>query len=175
MLEKFNMKDCKATNIPMNLGCQLSRDSGTPKIDPHLYRSIVESLIWVSMVTRPDICLVVSRYMSNPEHAHLLGAKQILKFLNELLNMDFTYHLMKMMGYIHSVMQIGGEILILKGVHPTSFTNWETLQLNGVASYNQQYSYQPHTKAEYRILSDVAKDIIHLKKLLQELEIMQVE
>jgi hypothetical protein len=77
LLKKFQMESCKPTKLPMDPGCHLSKKMGTKLVDPHFYRSLVGSLIYV-MNTRPNVCFVVSsisRYMDKHEEAHLQAAR----------------------------------------------------------------------------------------------------
>lgn len=71
VLTRFSMQDSKKCNLPFRDGVHLSRDN-CPKIDLEiewmtnvLYASVVVSLMYAMMCTRPDICYVVgvvSRY-----------------------------------------------------------------------------------------------------------------
>ena len=44
--------------------------------------------------TRPNICFVVntlSQYMVNPKHIHLVGAKQVMRYLKGTLDYGLRY------------------------------------------------------------------------------------
>ena len=48
------------------------------------YASVVDTLMYVMLCTRPDICyamVIVSRYQSNPRLDHWMSVKIILKYL----------------------------------------------------------------------------------------------
>ncbi|CAI8587517.1 unnamed protein product [Vicia faba] len=83
ILNKFQMSNCNRAAIPTEVGLKLVRNSDEKKVDSHLYKQIVGSLMYLTG-TRPDIMHVVcliSRYMENPKESHLLVAKRILRYL----------------------------------------------------------------------------------------------
>ena len=58
------------------------------------YALVVESLMYVMLCTRPDICYsigIVSRYQSNLGHEHSNVVKHILKYLNRAKNYMLVY------------------------------------------------------------------------------------
>ena len=80
ILRLFNMEDCKPSLTPLPEGFTLSKNSDTPPVDPTLYRMLVGKLLFLTK-TRPDLTYavsVVSRFMQNPQDAHLQAAKHIL-------------------------------------------------------------------------------------------------
>jgi hypothetical protein len=74
ILKKFGMTDCKSMPTPMVMNLkkmnEASSDSG--EIDPHLYRQMIGSLLYL-VNTRPDICYavsVLSQFMSQSRQTH---------------------------------------------------------------------------------------------------------
>ena len=58
------------------------------------YASAVGSLMYAMLCTRPDICYdvgIVSRYQSNPGHAHWIAVKNILKYLRRTRDYMLMY------------------------------------------------------------------------------------
>jgi len=58
------------------------------------YASVVGSLIYAMVCTRPDIAHVVgvvSRYMNNPRKEHWMGVKWILKYLRGTTNQALCF------------------------------------------------------------------------------------
>ena len=83
MLRRLSLQNCNSVKLPMDPKLQLSKDIGTPYVNPHTYRSMVGSLLYATN-TRPDICYavsVISRYMEQPQQAHLQAAKHVLRYL----------------------------------------------------------------------------------------------
>ena len=71
------------------------------------YASVVGSLMYVIICTRPDIAQavkVVSRYMSNPGKEHWRAVKQILRYLKGSSDMALCYDdtYIHLHGYIYS-------------------------------------------------------------------------
>ena len=58
------------------------------EVNPVTYQSIVGSLLYAAIATRPDI---VAKFSAKPNEAHLRAAKRILKFLKETLNLTINY------------------------------------------------------------------------------------
>ena len=85
MLTMFSMQDCKpaATPLPHKvvLGPRGPDEEALPPQTP--YRSLVGSLLYVAMWTRPDIAFAVSqvaRFQSDPSVYHWTLAKHILRY-----------------------------------------------------------------------------------------------
>jgi hypothetical protein len=83
ILKKFGITDCRSMPTPMVMNLkkmnEASSDSG--EIDPHLYRQLIESLMYL-VNTRPDICYVVSvlsQFMSQPRQTHWIATKHVLR------------------------------------------------------------------------------------------------
>jgi hypothetical protein len=80
MLEKFGMLQCKSISTPAE--GTLSRVQGQPANSE--YMSIVGSLLYASMVTRPDITFAVQalgRHLQSSSTEHLAAAKRVLRYL----------------------------------------------------------------------------------------------
>ena len=58
------------------------------------YASVVDSLMYVILCSRPDICSVgiVNRYQSNPGREHWTTMKHILKYLRRTKDYMLVYH-----------------------------------------------------------------------------------
>jgi hypothetical protein len=68
ILKKFGMTDCKSmpTSMVMDLKKMNEAPTDPGEIDPHLYRQLIRSLMYL-VNTRPDICYavkVLSQFMS---------------------------------------------------------------------------------------------------------------
>ena len=171
LLEKFNLKSCNPTRLPIDPKLQLSRDMGTSKTDPEEYRSLVGSLIYLSH-TRPDISYAVgsvARYMLSPETAHFQAAKKILRYLSGTANYgllldsssdDCTFHSYADADWGRDVDTRRSVSGILHSLGSSSVA-WSSKMQPTVSLSN--------TKAEYRVLTDTAKDVIRFRRLLDEL------
>jgi hypothetical protein len=82
VLEQWGIANCKAIQAPMVLGG--TKASGKVLDDPVEYQRLVGSLLWVAILTRPDIVFAVGwlgRYASAPTEGHMIAAKRVLRYL----------------------------------------------------------------------------------------------
>ena len=69
LLNKFKMKDCKASKTPFLSGVKLEEADSSPMVNNTLYRKLIGCLLYLTH-TRPDICYAVSvasRFMDQPQ------------------------------------------------------------------------------------------------------------
>ena len=76
--------DRDAISTPADPSVTLVKDDGVSKeVDPTLYQSMVGSLIYAAMTTRPDIAQAVgtvSKFNSKPSEAHFTAVKRIIRY-----------------------------------------------------------------------------------------------
>jgi hypothetical protein len=97
ILKRFGMDNCSTVDTPMNPGLRLSRDQ-CPKSDEERqemkdipYISAVGSVMYLAMMTRPDIAepaSVLARFNSNPGMTHWKAVKHLLRYLAGTLDME---------------------------------------------------------------------------------------
>ena len=83
ILRLFSMKHCAPSLTPLPEGIVLAKDTATPSVDATIYRMLVGKLLFLTK-TRPDIThavSVVSRFMQQPQEAHMQAAKHILRYV----------------------------------------------------------------------------------------------
>mgnify|MGYP004607028067 CR=1 FL=1 len=100
ILKRFSMQDCKPGDTPISKGDKFSL-SQCPKNDLEAkalqkipYASIVGSLMYTQVCTRPDIAFIVGmlgRYLSNPGIVHWKAAKRVLRYLQRTKDYMLTY------------------------------------------------------------------------------------
>jgi len=91
-LKMFNMNECKEASVPGDINVMLNDSNESSDINQ--YRSIVGSLIYASMTTRPDITHAVNitaRYMHNPTTTHMRAALKILRYLSGTTDFGIRY------------------------------------------------------------------------------------
>ena len=100
VLERFDMQSAKSASTPLPINLRLSqRDcptSGPEGEDMKLvpYAPSVGSLMYVMVVTRPDISHavgVVSRFMHNPGRSHWNAVKDVLRYLAGTKDHDILF------------------------------------------------------------------------------------
>jgi hypothetical protein len=95
-----NMPDCKPVSTPLNPGVRLStsifpqNDAKVSEMKQVPYISIVGSLMYLAVTSRPDIAYaaeVLARFNSNPGPPHWQAAKHVLRYLKGTMDHKITY------------------------------------------------------------------------------------
>ena len=112
---------------------KLSLDSSGIEVSPTLYKSIIGSLLYLT-VSRPDIAFsvgVCARYQAAPKESHLTAVKRIIRYINGTpeyglwYSKDFNDCLA---GYW---MQIGQEMLMTERALRANVSILETTLYHG--------------------------------------------
>ena len=137
------------------------------------YASVVGSLMYAMLCTRPNICYavsIVSRYQSNSGSEHWTAIKHILKYLNRTKRyfLVFGGEDLTVQGYTNSYFQ--SDIDDRKSISRFVFTlgkgtiSWR--------SCKQDTTADSTTEAEYIAASEAAKEAMWIRKFIQELEVV---
>jgi len=176
VLNRFSLQDAKTRNTPLGSHLNLSKKQ-CPKTDEERrymskvpYASAVGSLMYAMVCTRPDIAHavgVVSRYMSKPGKEHWEGVKWILRYLKGTSGMSLCFRKSNIILQGYSDADLGGDLDSRKSTTGYVFT------LGGTAiswmSRLQKSVALSTTEAEYMANSEAAKEMIWLKRFLEEL------
>ncbi|XP_059635533.1 uncharacterized mitochondrial protein AtMg00810-like [Cornus florida] len=87
------MDDCKAVSTPLCPNTKLSLEYTTEAVPSTFYRSIIGSLLYVT-VSRPDIMYsvgFVAKFQSNPKVSHFQAAKRILRYVKGTISYGLYY------------------------------------------------------------------------------------
>ena len=134
-------------------------------VDPTLYQSMVGSLLYAAIATRPDISRAVgaaSKYCSNLSEAHLTAVKRILRYLKKTINLGLKYEKLEsstLVGYseadwagdLDDRHSTSGNLFLLSGV-PVS---WLSKKQSTVALSTAE--------AEYMSLSGATQEAVWLR------------
>ena len=93
MLKKFTMEDCKPISTPMTTGCKLSKEDKSSLVDQTMYRSMIESLLYLT-ATRLDILQtmsMVARFQASPKETHVSTVKRIFRYLKGTIDYGLWY------------------------------------------------------------------------------------
>ena len=100
IIDKYAMQEAKKGSQPSIAGLTLSLDDcpKTSEEREHMskvpYASVVGSLMYAMLCTRPDVCFavgMVSRYQANPGTKHWQAVKHILKYLKRTRDYMLVY------------------------------------------------------------------------------------
>ena len=112
VLERFKMQDAKPVSTPLASHLKLTKEM-CPKTQEEIdcmskvpYSSVVGSLMYAMVCTRPDIAHavgVVSRYMNDPGKEHWMAVKWILRYLRGTTAhaLSFGGSSIVLHGYVH--------------------------------------------------------------------------
>ena len=177
LLEKYDMANCNSISIPITPDYRKSSNSGGVQDSEDslfenvkLYQSVVGSLIYLSIGTRPDLAYainVVSRAMSKPTNRHWGIAKGIMRYLRGTINYGIQYGGNKVLvGYgdadwaadLETRRSMTGYVFMIGG--PIS---WQSTLQKVVA--------QSTVEAEYYSLSAEMREGLWLKSLIEEIQL----
>ena len=173
VLARFGMTKCASTPTPMVAGTQLQEevvDKATPA-DTREYQSMVGSLMYPMIQTRPDICHAVtmlSRYNHNPNAKHVAAVKRVIRYLKGTINYGITYGTdSTLTGYTdadwaadtETRRSLGAYVFLLYG----GAVSW--------SSKRQQSIALSSCEAEYMAQTQASKEAIWLTRLLSELDV----
>lgn len=169
ILRKFNMIDCNTVATPIETNVNLVRQTDTCKKELP-YQQLIGSLMYLSVLTRPDISFAVS-YLSQFNNcyneSHWKQAKRVLRYLKQTKNrgLKFLKDDADLEGFVDA--DWGSNSLDRK-----SYTGF-CFKLSGSAvsweSRKQRTVALSSTEAEYMALSEASKEAIYLKNLISEI------
>lgn len=173
VLARFGMTKCASAPTPMVAGTQLEEelvDQATPAVIKE-YQSMVGSLMYPMIQTRPDIChavTILSRYNHNPNAKHIAAVKRVIRYLKGSMDYGITYGTdSALTGYTdadwasdtETRRSLGAYVFLLYG----GAVSW--------TSKRQQSIALSSCEAEYMAQTQAAKEAIWLTRLLSELDV----
>jgi hypothetical protein len=164
------MTGCKPISIPLEQNVKLSADEGDLVEDTTMYRRVMGSLIYMTMI-RPNLSYavgVVSQFMQTPRKPHLDVVRRILRYIKHTLQCGIFYEA-KSQLQVHGYMNADwtNNVLDRRSTNGFMFSfgsgavSWSSKKQPTIALSN--------TKAEYRGAAIVACEIVWLQKLLSDL------
>ncbi|CAO1624372.1 unnamed protein product [Jaminaea pallidilutea] len=96
VLKRTGMSDCHPASIPMSVSKELTTYEGEalPEEEKKEYLARIGCLLWIAMVTRPDISYAVSHlacFSASPGPEHFTAVEQVLRYLKGTLDLCLTY------------------------------------------------------------------------------------
>ena len=176
VVERFGMAEAKHVPIPLASHFRLSSEL-CPKTQDEKdfmnnvpYKSAVGSLMYAMVSTRPDIAHVVgvvSRYMSNPGKPHWEAVKWILRYLKGTSDYVLCF------GRNHAQLQGFSDSDLAGDREKCRSTTGYVFTFAGAAiswaSRLQHCVALSSAEAEYLALSEGAREMIWLQRLLSDL------
>ena len=150
MIKKFSMSDSKAISTPMETNGNLDSDTSGNMVDQKLYRSMIGSLLYVT-VSRLDVMFSVcmcARFQPSRRESHLKATKRILRYLKHTQNVGLWYPKgAKFELVVYSDSDYAGCKVERKSTSDTcqllrrSFVSWLSKKQNSVALSTAEAEY----------------------------------
>ncbi|KAM1913352.1 hypothetical protein ACFX14_001304 [Malus domestica] len=181
VLHRFNMENCSCGQVPVNKGDKFSKsqcprtDLETEKMQGKPYASLVGSLMYATICTRPDLAFItgmLGRFQSNPGEAHWISAKKVLRYLQRTKNFMLVYgngESLELEGYTDSDLagdiddrkSTGGYIFMLNG----GAVSWKSAKQTVIATSTME--------AEFVACFEWMKQAVWLKNFLTDLKMVK--
>ena len=178
MIEKYGLSQAKTVATPADMSVQLKKDDGVSKeVDHTIYQSMVGSLLYSAVATRPDIAQavgVVSKFSSKPNAAHLTAVKRILRYLKGTADLSLKFVKScngSLIGYSDS--DWAGDV---DDRHSTTGNLFQMAE--GPISWlskKQPIVALSTSEAEYVALSAATQEAVWLRRFLSGLEVAELE
>ena len=172
VLERFGMANCKSVATPAEGVLMRLTDDDKASTDRE-YMSLVGSLLYAAIVTRPDIAFAVQslgRHLQRSGAEHWIAAKRVLRYLQGTISLGIMYgkngaHELDMIGYCDA--DWGGDRDTRR-----STTAYVFMLAGGSitwASKLQPTVALSSSEAEYMAVSAAVQDAIYMRQLLSDL------
>jgi len=173
VLQRCGMQNCKSATTPLPAGYMPEPVSQDTTIDPELrsrYQTVIGSLLYLMLGTRPDIAFAVTKlaqFAARPSKEHLDKALYICRYLKGTSNYCLTYDGTTGKGMIactdsdwaadNSRRSQSGYFLKMAG----GAISWTSRAQKTIALSS--------TEAEYMALSDCSRQVVWMHTLMGEL------
>jgi hypothetical protein len=174
ILDRFGMADANPHPTPLPTGADallVKNTAQATQADIKHYQSLIGSLLYVQIGTRPDISFAVSRlaqYSANPSSQHLRLAKYVLSYLLGTMDMRLCYDGANGAGlHGYSDSSYGDQT---DDRHSSS--GYVYILMDGAISWSsrkQRTVAQSTTEAEYMALTDAANQAAWYRNFFIEL------
>ena len=141
--------------------------------DEFPYRELIGSLLYLSILTRPDITYavgVLSRHLENPLEEHIIMSKRILRYLRGTMNYGLLFN-----KSTENIFKIYSDSDYASDIENRRSTSGTVAQYGKCTvawrSQQQKCVAVSTTEAEYVAASESVKDILWLKRFLKEIDI----
>jgi hypothetical protein len=174
VLIKYGFDESRPVATPIDNNVHLQKGTETEKIDdPTIYQSIIGSLMYAVIGTRPDLAYTVttfSQFSSCPTKAHLAAVHRVLRYLKTTLDWSLFYAKTPPTALIgFSDASYASDIDDRRSFTGHCFMLGKALIF--WHSYKQRSVATSTTEAEYMALSDTSRELIWLKNPIHELEL----
>ena len=173
LLKRYGLSQAKSATTPADVNVKLVKNDGVSKpVNQVNYQSMVGSLLYASIATRPDIAQAVgavSKFNSCSTEGHLTAVKRIFRYLKGTINLCIKYERSadnRLVGF--SDTDWAGDM------NDRHSTTGNLFMMSGAAiawsSKKQPVVALSTTEAEYVALSAVTQEAVWLSRLLSDIK-----
>jgi len=172
LLQAFPDLPTTPASTPMSTSVKLTKDKDSPALHPDAfpYSSVVGTLIYLAISTRPDIMFAVNtlaRYMARPTALHWKALLHLLRYLQGTPNLGIMYKAAPSEFTAYSDASFASDLDSRRSV-----TAW-VFSINGApVSWNSQLQKTVATstaESEYMAASSAVKEALWISKLYADL------
>uniref|UniRef100_A0ABD2X129 Reverse transcriptase Ty1/copia-type domain-containing protein n=1 Tax=Trichogramma kaykai TaxID=54128 RepID=A0ABD2X129_9HYME len=172
ILQRFRMEDSNAVKTPADPSVKLIKSTGSANLQVP-YREAVGSLLFLALVSRPDIAYavgVVSRYLDCYSDMHWTAVKRIFRYLKGTRD----YGILISQSAVSSALVVFSDADYAADIDTRRSTSGYVCMMNdgcvAWSSKRQSIVSLSTTEAEFIAAAEAAKEVIWLRKLLGDLE-----
>jgi hypothetical protein len=176
ILKKFGMWESKPQNIPMSTEVKLSSKDCPEEGEKYKtanipYRSVIGSLMYLMVSTRPDLAAplsILSRFLANPGLVHWEAAKRVLRYLKGTTSIGLRY---ERTGCSEPVAFCDANWASCPDTRRSS-TGYVFLMSGGAVSWccrRQSTTAQSSCESEYMAAVEAVRESIWQRTFLQEI------
>lgn len=176
LLAKAALLDSNSIGTPMMSSCKLSKFGTNSLSDPHLYRSVVGALQYVT-ITRPEIAFSVNKvcqFMAHPLEDHWKAVKRILRYLKGTLSYGLELKPAANTTTVFSLCAFSDADWASDPDDRRSTSGYCLFfgpNLVSWSSKKQALVARSTTEAEYRSMAHATAELLWVQSLLQEIRI----
>jgi hypothetical protein len=165
------MADCKPISTPLGMQAKVSATSGPPITDPTQFRSLIESLQYLTF-THPNIAYAdqqICLHMHDPQERHLTAMKCVLRYLRDSL--DFGLHVRRSASSSELTIYTDADWVGSPNTGRSTSGYAMFLGDNLVSSFSKHQSivFQSSAEAKYHAVANGMAEACWLRQLLLEL------
>ncbi|XP_053960369.1 uncharacterized protein LOC128864606 [Anastrepha ludens] len=171
LLKTWGMDSCKSATTPWVDGTVLKKcEKQCKDIDAMRYQSLIGGLMYLAVISRPDIAHVVSKlsqFNRHPHEEHFKAAKHVLRYLKQSSAAKITYSSTGENLVCYTDSDWAGDVSDRK-----SYSGYVVFMSDGLVSWEskkQSIVALSTMEAKYIALCQGAKDVVFLRALLREM------
>lgn len=183
ILLKFGMHDANPVKTPIDLNQRISKTMNESEMDTEEennenfpYREAIGSLLFLAMISRPDITFAVnllSRFCEKPLNAHWQAVKRVMRYLRGTSKYKLTY------GEMNEELKGFCDADWAADVDERRSTTGYVFTMNGGAicrSTKRQHTVAlSTTEAEYMSIVAAVQEGIWIRNFLNEIGIIEIK